>query len=214
MEIWVATSFVANVVRSVAPVPVRTLFPGVAIGSFEPRSRRAFGLPGREDGRFAFLFSFHMGSVMERKSSHGLIRAFQQAFSPEEPVDLVLKTTSFGRFDAQIVELRAAAKDANITVFDRVLTPDEILSLMDACDAYVSLHRREGLGLTMAEAMLLGKPVIATRYSGNLDFMDDQNSLLVDYKLVHTGPSVPPYDSTALWAEPSVEHAAQLMRRL
>jgi glycosyltransferase involved in cell wall biosynthesis len=85
---------------------------------------------------------------------------------------------------------------------------------MDACDAYVSLHRSEGLGLTMAEAMLLGKPVIATRYSGNLDFMDDQNSLLVDYKLVHTGPSVPPYDSTALWAEPSVEHAAQLMRRL
>ena len=56
--------------------------------------------------------------------------------------------------------------------------------------------------------------MLATRYSGNLDFMDDQNSLLVDYKLVHTGPSVPPYDSTALWAEPSVQHAAELMRRL
>ena len=193
-EIWVATNFVAEAVRSVAPVPVRTLFPGVALGSFQPRSRRAFGLPAREDGRFAFLFSFHMTSVMERKNPLGLIRAFRQVFSPAEPVDLVLKTTSFGRFDAQLAELRAAAKDANITVLDRVLSPDETLSLMDACDAYVSLHRSEGLGLTMAEAMLLGKPVIATRYSGNLDFMDDQNSLLVDYKLVRTGRSVPPYD--------------------
>ena len=213
-EIWAATNFVADALRKVAPVPVRTLFPGVRIGAFTPRSRRAFGLRCREEGRYAFLFSFHMDSVMERKNPFGLIRAFRRAFRPEEPVDLVLKTTSFGRHDAQVEELRAAAAGANIAVLDKVLTPEEILSLTDACDAYVSLHRSEGLGLGMAEAMLLGKPVIATRYSGNLDFMDDGNSLLVDYDLVQLGRPVPPYDEQACWAEPSTVHAAQLMRRL
>jgi glycosyltransferase involved in cell wall biosynthesis len=212
-EIWAATNFVADALRKVSPVPVRTLFPGVRIGAFTPRSRRAFGLHGREEGRYAFLFSFHMASVMERKNPLGLIRAFRKAFRPEEPVDLVLKTTSFGH-DAELGELCAAAAGSNIAVLDKVLTPEEILSLTDACDAYVSLHRSEGLGLGMAEAMLLGKPVIATRYSGNLDFMDDGNSLLVDCDLVQLGRPVPPYDQDACWAEPSIGHAAHLMRRL
>ena len=85
---------------------------------------------------------------------------------------------------------------------------------MDACDAYVSLHRSEGLGLTMAEAMLMGKPVIATNFSGNVDFMDDSNSLLVRHELVKLGKPIPPYDADLEWAEPSEEHAAQLMRRV
>jgi glycosyltransferase involved in cell wall biosynthesis len=95
-----------------------------------------------------------------------------------------------------------------------VFSPDEVLSLMNACDAYVSLHRSEGLGLTMAEAMLMGKPVIATNFSGNVDFMDADNSLLVPYELVKLGKPIPPYDANLEWAEPSVEHAARLMRRL
>src|SRR5262249_29627249 len=83
-----------------------------------------------------------------------------------------------------------------------------------ACDAYVSLHRSEGFGLTMAEAMALGKPVIATRYSGNLDFMTDDNSLLVDCRPVPVARSAHLYRTGCTWAEPSVEHAAQLMRRV
>ncbi|SDC31669.1 class I SAM-dependent methyltransferase [Belnapia rosea] len=213
-EVWAATEFVAKGLREKLEIPVRTLFPGVRVGTFTPRPLSAFGLRGREEGRFTFLFSFHMGSVMERKNPLGLIRAFRQAFDPAEPVDLILKTTSFGRFDDQVQELHAAAAGANVTVLDRVMTPDEILSLMEASDAYVSLHRSEGLGLTMAEAMLLGKPVIATRYSGNLDFMDDGNSLLVDCDIVTLGREIPPYDASSRWAEPSVDHAARLMRRL
>jgi glycosyltransferase involved in cell wall biosynthesis len=99
-------------------------------------------------------------------------------------------------------------------VIDQVYSPDDVLSLMDACDAYVSLHRSEGLGLTMAEAMLMGKPVIATNFSGNVDFMDDSNSLLVPYELVKLGWPIPPYDGHLEWAQPSVEHAAQYMRRM
>ena len=215
-EVWAATEFVSASLRTVLPVPVRTMFPGVRIGQYTPRPREAFGLPGKNgaENRFAFLFSFHMGSIMERKNPLGLITAFKQAFTPDEPVDLVLKINSFGRYDNDVAALREAAAGANIHVLDRVMTPDEILSLTDACDAYISLHRSEGLGLTMAEAMLLGKPVIATRYSGNLDFMTDENSLLVDCSIVPLGRPYPPYDEASRWAEPSLDHAAQLMRRL
>ncbi len=214
-ELWTGTRFVADALRGVTDKPVFTLFPGVRLPPFTPRPRTHFGLPAREDGRFAFLFSFHMDSVMERKNPLGLIASFRRAFGEDEPVDLVLKTTSFGNYDAQLAELAAAAGTANVHVVDRVLDKHDIVALMESCDAYVSLHRSEGLGLTMAEAMLLGKPVVATRYSGNLDFMDDDDSLLVDCEVVPVRGIVPPYTVPgARWAEPSVAHAAELMRRV
>ena len=99
--------------------------------------------------------------------------------------------------------MHRAAEGSNVRIIDKVYRPDEVLSLMDACDAYVSLHRSEGLGLTMAEAMLMGKPVVATGYSGNVDFMNDSNSLLVPYQLVTLGREIPPYAAHFEWAEPS-----------
>ena len=210
-EVWAATEFVAKGLREKLAVPVRTLFPGVKLAPFERRPKAYFGL---SEAPFTFLFTFHMMSVMERKNPLGLIRAFKLAFGKEDAVCLVLKTSFGDRHPAQIQELRDAATGANITVIDQVYSPDEVLSLMDACDAYVSLHRSEGLGLTMAEAMLMGKPVIATNFSGNVDFMDESNSLLVRYELVKLGKPIPPYDADLEWAEPSVEHAAKLMRRV
>ena len=210
-EVWAATEFVAKGLREKLSVPVRTLFPGVKLAPFERRPKSYFGL---SETPFTFLFTFHMMSVMERKNPLGLIRAFKLAFGEDDGVRLVLKTSFGDRHPAQIQELRDAAAGANITVIDQVYSPDEVLSLMDACDAYVSLHRSEGLGLTMAEAMLMGKPVIATNFSGNVDFMDDSNSLLVRHELVKLGKPIPPYDANLEWAEPSVEHAAQLMRRV
>jgi glycosyltransferase involved in cell wall biosynthesis len=214
-EIWTATQFVADAIRRVVvDRPVKVLFPGVRLGAFTPCPRETLGAPARGEGRFAFLFSFHMASIVERKNPLGLIHAFRRAFSPEEPVDLVLKTTSEPHHAAELGALRAAAAGGNVTIIDRVFTPEETLALMDSCDAYVSLHRAEGLGLTMAEAMLLGKPVIATRYSGNLDFMDNSNSLLVDYAVRPLGRAVGLYDAGARWAEPSEAHAARLMRQV
>ncbi|WP_093178335.1 glycosyltransferase family 4 protein [Variovorax sp. YR266] len=210
-EVWTATEFIARGLRERLSVPVRTLFPGVRLTPFEVRKRSDFGL---DEGRYTFLFTFHMMSVMERKNPLGLIRAFRAAFREDEKVSLVLKTSFGDRHPAELQKLRDAAAGANITVIDQVFSPDEVLSLMNACDAYVSLHRSEGLGLTMAEAMLMGKPVIATNFSGNVDFMDDGNSLLVPYELVKLGKPIPPYDADLEWAEPSVEHAARLMRRL
>jgi len=210
-EVWAATEFVARGLREKIQVPVRTLFPGVRLAPFEVRSKSHFRL---EEDSFMFLFTFHMMSVMERKNPLGLIRAFRSAFKADEPVSLVLKTSFGERHPAQLKELHDAAAGASIRIVDEVFSPDEVLSLMNACDAYVSLHRSEGLGLTMAEAMLMGKPVIATRYSGNVDFMDDSNSLLVDYELVKLGRDIPPYSADLEWAEPSESHAAELMRRV
>lgn len=210
-EVWAATEFVAKGLRERLALPVRTLFPGVRLGAFKQRPRSHFGL---EEGHYTFLFAFHMMSVMERKNPLGLIQAFRAAFNVDEPVSLVLKTSFGDRHPAQVEQLRAAAEGSNIRIIDAVYSPDEVLSLMDACDAYVSLHRSEGLGLTMAEAMLLAKPVVATGYSGNVDFMDNDNSLLVPYTLEKLGRPIPPYDADSEWAEPSLSDAAQAMRRL
>ena len=212
-ELWAATRFVADALRSHFRTPVFNLMPGIELPAFLPRGPEHFGIP---PSRFTFLFAFHMMSVMERKNPLGLIRAFRMAFSAADPVTLVLKTSFGEKHPALIAELHAAANaaGAKVTIIDRVFTNDETISLMQACDAYVSLHRSEGLGLTMAEAMLLGKPVIATGYSGNLDFMTPENSLLAAYRLVEIDRPTPPYATGSLWAEPVESHAAQLMRRV
>ena len=210
-EVWAATEFVAKGLRAKLSIPVRTLFPGVKLAPFERRAKGFFKLP---ESHFTFLFTFHMMSVMERKNPLGLIRAFKMAFNQNDAVNLVLKTSFGDRHPAQLKELCEAAANANITVIDQVFSPDQVLSLMDCCDAYVSLHRSEGLGLTMAEAMLMGKPVIATNFSGNVDFMSRENSLLVDYELVKLGKPIPPYSSDLEWAEPSIDHAAKLLRQV
>ena len=108
--------------------------------------------------------------------------------------------------------LAMARERSDIHVNDRYLTPSDKDTLTASCDCYVSLHRAEGFGLTLAEAMYLGKPVIATGYSGNLDFMNDENGLLVDYQLVPIGPGAPPYPADGEWADPNIDHAATLMR--
>lgn len=211
-EVWTATEFIARGLRDRLSIPVQTLFPGVALAPFPAHERAYFGL---DASRFTFLFTFHMASVMERKNPLGLISAFKMAFRPDEPVTLVLKTSFGERHPVQFQKLLAAAANTpSIIVINEVFSSEDVLSLMNACDAYVSLHRSEGLGLTMAEAMLMGKPVIATAFSGNMDFMNDENSLLVSYERVKVGKPIPPYDAELEWAEPSVEHAAQLMRKL
>ncbi|KAA1184868.1 FkbM family methyltransferase [Rhizobium tropici] len=210
-EVWAATEFVAQGLREKLSVPVRTLFPGVRLAPYEARGRKYFGLPENET---LYLFTFHMMSIMERKNPLGLIRAFKQAFRPEEPARLVLKTSFGSHHPKEMEKLRQAAAGSRITIIDEVYSPNDVLAITEACDVYVSLHRSEGLGLTMAEAMLMGKPVVATGYSGNTEFMDESNSLLVDYTLVKVGEPIPPYEAGYEWAQPSEDHAAKLLRRL
>ena len=92
---------------------------------------------------------------------------------------------------------------------DGALPADRLAALFAAADSYVSLHRAEGFGLTLAESMVLGKPVVATGYSSNVDFMTSNNSYLVDYTLTEVGPEAEHYPANGIWAEPSTEHAAR-----
>jgi glycosyltransferase involved in cell wall biosynthesis len=208
-EVWAPTRFIAEALRRIMPVPVVDMLPAVELSSHVPRPRRYFNLP---DDCFLFLFLFDMCSVMERKNPLGLIRAFQQAFAPTDHAHLAIKVTRGDADPASLARLHEAAERAGVTVLDRLLTREDSYALLDCADCYVSLHRSEGFGLTMAESMLLGKPVIATGYSGNLDFMTRENSLLVDYRRVPITTKLPIYPRGAFWAEPSVEEAARLMR--
>ncbi len=128
---------------------------------------------------------------------------------------LVVKTINGTHEPQALAALREATRDdPRIVVFDGFLEHEASVGLMMACDAFVSLHRSEGFGLGLAEAMYLGKPVIATGYSGNLDFMTPANSGLVRHRLVAVGPDDYLHGEGQRWAEPDTGHAAELMRRL
>jgi glycosyltransferase involved in cell wall biosynthesis len=212
-EIWTATEYVGDIVRAAAAgrKPVYT----VPLPLLPPRTvpavtREQLGLPA---DRFVFLFVFDFLSVMERKNPLGAIEAFCAAFAPGEGPVLVLKSINGDLRVADLERLkRAAAHRSDIVIRDEYLSAGEKNALVAACDCYVSLHRAEGLGLTLAEAMALGKPAIATGYSGNLHFMTGENSFLVEYQLASAGAECGPYPSGARWAEPDLQHAAQLMR--
>jgi len=209
-EIWAPTAFIAEAMKPLGK-PVFPMLPSVCLPEFEPRSKAACGL---DPDRFTFLFAFDMNSRLPRKNPLGLIEAFRLAFARSEPVELAIKVgEQDDRHSEWWSQLRRAAAAHGVTLLVRRLPRGELLSLMNAADAYVSLHRSEGLGLTMAEAMLLGKPAIATGYSGNLDFMTRENSWLVDWTPTAADPAMHAPPGT-IWAEPSREHAAELMRQV
>jgi Glycosyl transferases group 1 len=209
-EIWVYSRFMAENIGAVAPVPVIALPPPVRAPE-EPIAPLRLEVP---DG-YLFLFVFDYLSTLQRKNPVGLIEAFKRAFAPGEGPRLLLKTINAPlRPLAEEEVLWAAHGRSDIHVVDRSLSGAELGGLMAACDCYVSLHRAEGFGLTLAEAMAIGKPVIATGYSGNVDFMNAENSYLVDHAIGRVGPDCEIYPPDGEWAEPSVEHAAELMRRV
>ena len=166
-------------------------------------------------GGFLFLFVFDYLSTIQRKNPVGLIEAFKLAFQPDEGAQLLIKTINGPLRPLSEEELLWAADGRpDIHVIDRSLETRELNGLMAGCDCYVSLHRAEGLGLTLAEAMAIGKPAIATGYSGNLDFMTTENSYLVDHTIGRVGPECEIYPPEGEWAEPNLEHAARLMREV
>ncbi|HTZ85651.1 MAG TPA: glycosyltransferase [Solirubrobacteraceae bacterium] len=209
-EIWVYSRFMAENIGAVAPVPVVALPPPVERPP-EPTVPNRLDVP---EG-FLFLFVFDYLSTVQRKNPVGLVEAFKRAFAPGEGPRLLIKTINGPLRPLSEEEvLWAVDGREDIHLIDRSLSGDELNGLMAACDCYVSLHRAEGFGLTLAEAMAIGKPAIATRYSGNVDFMNDENSYLVDYAIGRVGPECEIYPPEGEWAEPSVEHAAALMREV
>jgi glycosyltransferase involved in cell wall biosynthesis len=210
-EIWVGSSFIASAIAPISPIPVIRIPPVLAPASRAPVDEDRDRWRRRPD-EFLFLFMFDVHSHLARKNPLAVIEAFRRAFQPTEPVRLILKCVNAESDPAGFSTLVDRAAGAAIDIHVGYLSSDDIRGLMASCDAYVSLHRSEGIGLTIADAMGLGKPVIATGWSGNTDFMDVSNAFPVGYRLVELEENVGPYHEGEVWAEPSVEHAAELMR--
>jgi len=209
-EIWTPTKFCEDAFRAVSPVPVRRI-PYPFRGSDAPPDRRAFGMP---DDEFVFLCTFDFLSLVARKNPEAVIEAFRRAFSPTEKAQLYIKTINSAACPAEAARLRAAAESLRVAWHDDHLRADRVGSLFASCDAYVSLHRSEGLGLGMAQAMWAAKPVIATGHGGNMEFMSASNSHLVGFHLVELETNHGDYEAGNHWAEPDTDHAAALMRRV
>lgn len=210
-EVWVGSRHARDAIAPLSPVPVLAVPQPVSLADPDPDARPPAGLPNG----YRFLFAFDYLSVFERKNPLAVVNAFRSAFLPGEGASLILKTLNHDRDPDAHAKLRAAAADhRDIHLLERTLPRAERDALIAGADCYVSLHRAEGFGYTMAESMWLGKPVIATGYSGNLDFMTAENSLLVEHKLIPIGPGHDPYPAEGLWAQPDVDHAARLMRRV
>jgi len=213
-EVWCATQFVADAIARATKKPVVKIPPPLEVAAPRVHHRREFGLP---DGRFLFLFTFDYNSFVKRKNPEAVIAAFRDAFPPtRQDVGLVVKSVNGANQPQRVAATMAhAGADPRIIAIDRFLTREESYGLIVATDAYVSLHRSEGLGLGLCEAMALRRPTIATAYSGNLEFMNDGNSLLVDYKLVPVARGEYLVDDERfVWAEPDIASAARCMRAL
>ena len=175
-------------------------------------TRVEFDLP--EDA-FLFLFSFDFSSFATRKNFRAALEAFRRAFPHEQHVGLVLKTIRHARHTRPFWELlREIADDDRIFLIDRVLRQNQVRALTACCDSFLSLHRSEGFGLGIAEAMYLGKPVIATNYSGNTDFTLPDNSCPVNYQLAPVKEGEYLFPEGQVWAEADVDQAASYMKRL
>lgn len=212
---WVPSHFTADAVEplmpgrvSLAPYPLALSPPDPA-----PLDRSAFGLPAEA---VVVLVSANLASSYVRKNPSAAVTAFRQAFGDREDRVLVLKIGNPDHFPRDFAALRAAVAGApNIRLESRILPPADSYALTRAADIVLSLHRSEGFGLVLAEAMLLARPVVGTGWSGNMMFMDETNSVPLPYSLV---PVVDPrgvYAAPgAVWAEPDVAAAATALRAL
>ena len=212
-EIWVPSQFVADAImtftsKNVVVVPHPVIKPEIS-----SLTRTDFGIPA---DIFTVLMMFDLRSCASRKNPFDAIIAFRRAFGNRGDVCLIIKISTPDESSEVMHDIEGLIQgSSNIRLFYDVLSPKSIASLINSIDVLISLHRSEGFGLALAEAMALGKPVIATGYSGNMDFMNHENSMLIDYKLI------PVYDPqgiynypNAKWAQPEVDQAATKLKQL
>ena len=210
-EVWAISEFTRAAIAAATSKPVFAVPLPIVPPRVPPSvDRTALGLP---EDRTLFLFCFDLLSVLERKNPLGLVEAYTRAFEPDGGATLVLKVINGNLRVPDLERLKLAIADRpDILLIDRYLDTSTLAALMNVADCYVSLHRSEGFGITMAEAMALGKPVIATAYSGNLDFMTADTAYLVGWSEGAVPAGCSPYPQGARWAEPDLDDAARLMR--
>ncbi len=214
-EVWAASRFVQAAVQTAMTLPVIWMPPAVTLDQFTPRDRSYFKLP---DHTFLFHFNFDFSSFATRKNATAGIEAYRLAFR-DRPNNthtaLAIKTRGYdpdGKNLQKLIDF--TVDDPDIYILNEEMVYDDAMALMNCCDCYLSLHRSEGFGYTTAEAMLLEKPVIATDYSGTRDFIDSTTGFPVSYRLISVKENEYPFWESQQWADPNLDHAAWLMRKI
>jgi glycosyltransferase involved in cell wall biosynthesis len=214
-EVWAATRFMQTALLDTIAKPVIHMPLLLDFDPPPPLERSRFNLPR---DRFLFFFAFDYLSFIERKNPQAVIAAFKRAFrhaGQTAPVALVLKTLNAEKAPAKAQPLRAMLEDdPDVILIEETLSRADTLGLVGACDAVVSLHRSEGLGLLVAEAMVLGKPVISTDYSATTELVTAQTGYPVEYRLIPVAAGEYPFHEGQIWADADVEHAAWQMRQV
>ena len=211
-EIWCPSEFARAAIAAKLPKPVLAMPHAIEFAVPQGDFRKKFGLPPR---MFLFLFVYDLNSTQERKNPRAVIAAFRKAFPIGGPVGLVVKTHNPDRHSTAFAELKSELEGLpNTYLICETLPRTAVYELQQACDCFVSLHRAEGFGLSVAEAMFLGKPVITTDWSGTAEFVNVTNGCPVNYRLLTLDRNYGPYARGQTWADPDIDQAAHWMRSL
>ncbi len=212
-EIWVATDYVASAMRKSGKKVVKIPFPLEFEMPPEEMNKQYFFI---DPEKFTYLCSFDFLSSLERKNPQGVIRAFKAAFPKgDDSARLIIKTMNGSSHSEQLIKIEDLIDgDPRIQIREDYLSQEQMRGLIRSSDCYISLHRAEGLGLGLAEAMYMGTPTIATAYSGNLEFMNEANSILIPHGLIQINEGEYSSGEAQLWAEPDIGVAAQRMKEI
>ena len=213
-EIWTPSTFVQAAVQKSTELPVYVIPHSVPSIETTNSDRALLGLPLNE---FLFFLTYDRNSFVSRKNPRGAYEAFCQAFpranagGPKLVVKAHGKTASHQASSDILDEI---GNDERVIIIDEAMSEVQYSALQKSCDALISLHRSEGFGLNILEFMALGKPVIATNYGGNRDFLDKETGFPVDYKRSAIQPGEYPHGVGQSWAEPDYEDAAMALRNV
>lgn len=214
-EIWAPSQFIFDSLSAACSKPVvhMPLACEIVLDSF--LGRRYFGLP---EADYTFLFFYDLRSYSARKNPQAVLRAYAALLAqrPYGKAHLVIKVNGADMYPEGFAELQEAVRPfhGTVTLIQHMMSGNEVKNLVRCCDCFISLHRSEGYGFGIAEAMALGKPVIATAYSGNMDFMNAEVALCVDYQLVPVQDGEYPHHEEQVWADPDADQAARHMQTL
>ncbi len=219
-EVWAPSVFIQDSLKQEIGKPIQHMPLPVEISLSSFLGRDFFGLASGEP---VFLFFFDFLSYIDRKNPEALLRVFEKVIRsrPYTRFTIVIKvhntlatTKSAQDYQDFLNRVYDSAISNSVVTIDKVFSENEMSNLVRCCDCFVSLHRSEGFGLGMAEAMFLGKPVVATGYSGNLDFMNEENSCLVDFELIPVIEEQYPFAAGQVWAEPDLDQASWYIQKL
>ena len=217
-EVYVFSDFIWNILNSVDNrnfkiTRIKYPFAKNWIIEHDPLTvKRKYNL----EGKFCFFFNFDYLSSYNRKNPEAILCAIAEEFPDEQHVLLIVKTSNSNKFEEKehnfLNKIKDLGLNGRVVIIKDPLSRNGFMTLLNAMDCYISLHRGEGLGLGIVEALTLNKPVIATNYGGNSEYMNNPLAMAVPYSLIPANDDYKPYKNVKFWAEPDISTAKKFMR--